>query len=267
MSRRAGREGWIRPRQAQPAGRIRRDAAEAASRTQDERTRLRERYEEVAALAGGLAHEIRNPLSTIGMLLELMAEDLSAPESPRDRRLWARLQTVQTRMPALGRDLERLPAVRAGRRARAGRDRSQPARAGIHRFLSARRAAARDRNQPAPGLGFAAGPGRPLAVAANAVEPGAQRPAGDARRRPAGAADAVRGRPRPLGDHRQRRRHGRGDPVQVVPHVLLHQDQRQRPGAGDGPQNRRSAPREHLLRQRARAGNPVFDFVPRPPHS
>jgi signal transduction histidine kinase len=63
---------------------------------QDERTRLLDRYEEVAALAGGLAHEIRNPLSTIGMLLELMAEDLSVPESPRDRRLWARLQTVQT---------------------------------------------------------------------------------------------------------------------------------------------------------------------------
>jgi signal transduction histidine kinase len=63
---------------------------------EEERTRLRERYEEVAALAGGLAHEIRNPLSTIGMLLELMAEDLSAAESPRDRRLWTKLQTVQT---------------------------------------------------------------------------------------------------------------------------------------------------------------------------
>jgi signal transduction histidine kinase len=61
-----------------------------------ERTQLRERYEEVAALAGGLAHEIRNPLSTIGMLLELMAEDLSAAESPRDRRLWTKLQTVRT---------------------------------------------------------------------------------------------------------------------------------------------------------------------------
>jgi len=71
-------------------------ASAEAALGQDERTRLLERYEEVAALAGGLAHEIRNPLSTIGMLLELMAEDLSVPESPRDRRLWARLQTVQT---------------------------------------------------------------------------------------------------------------------------------------------------------------------------
>lgn len=63
---------------------------------EDERTRLRERYEEVAALAGGLAHEIRNPLSTIGMLLELMAEDVSAADTPRERRLATRLQTVQT---------------------------------------------------------------------------------------------------------------------------------------------------------------------------
>jgi two-component system sensor histidine kinase HydH len=62
----------------------------------DERARLRERYQEVASLAGGLAHEIRNPLSTIGMLLELMSEDLADAASPRDRRLSNRLQTVQT---------------------------------------------------------------------------------------------------------------------------------------------------------------------------
>jgi two-component system sensor histidine kinase HydH len=64
--------------------------------TDDERARFRERYEEVASLAGGLAHEIRNPLSTIGMLLELMSEDLADAASPRDRRLSNRLQTVQT---------------------------------------------------------------------------------------------------------------------------------------------------------------------------
>jgi two-component system, NtrC family, sensor histidine kinase HydH len=60
-----------------------------------ERNWLRERYEEVAALAGGLAHEIRNPLSTIGMLLELMSEELQNPQSPRDRRLATKVQTVQ----------------------------------------------------------------------------------------------------------------------------------------------------------------------------
>jgi two-component system, NtrC family, sensor histidine kinase HydH len=63
--------------------------------TDPERTRLRAQYEEVAALAGGLAHEIRNPLSTIGMLLELMVEELGTAESPRDRRLMTKMQTVQ----------------------------------------------------------------------------------------------------------------------------------------------------------------------------
>jgi two-component system sensor histidine kinase HydH len=56
---------------------------------------LRRQYEEVAALAGGLAHEIRNPLSTIGMLLELMAEDLVTPETPRDRRVLTQVKTLQ----------------------------------------------------------------------------------------------------------------------------------------------------------------------------
>ena len=71
-------------------------ASASGALTDDERARFRERYEEVASLAGGLAHEIRNPLSTIGMLLELMSEDLADAASPRDRRLSNRLQTVQT---------------------------------------------------------------------------------------------------------------------------------------------------------------------------
>jgi len=72
------------------------EAMASGALTDDERARLRERYEEVASLAGGLAHEIRNPLSTIGMLLELMSEDLAEAASPRDRRLANRLQTVQS---------------------------------------------------------------------------------------------------------------------------------------------------------------------------
>ena len=42
----------------------------------DERAAARmETYTEFAALVGGLAHEIRNPLSTIRLNMELLAED------------------------------------------------------------------------------------------------------------------------------------------------------------------------------------------------
>ena len=61
-----------------------------------ERQRLHDRYAEIATLAGGLAHEIRNPLSTIVMNLELLAEDLAEEdESPRTRRMAGKVQSVQ----------------------------------------------------------------------------------------------------------------------------------------------------------------------------
>ncbi len=50
---------------------------------------------EIAVLAGGLAHEIKNPLSTIGLNLELMAEELDPPTSPREHRLLRKIQNVQ----------------------------------------------------------------------------------------------------------------------------------------------------------------------------
>lgn len=61
----------------------------------EERRQLRRQYAEIAALAGGLAHEIKNPLSTIHMLMEVMSEDVRDGHSPRDRRMLTRIQTVQ----------------------------------------------------------------------------------------------------------------------------------------------------------------------------
>ena len=66
-----------------------------ATLSDEERRRLLSQYAEIAVLAGGLAHEIKNPLSTIGLNLELMAEDLLSPESPRDRRLVQRVERVR----------------------------------------------------------------------------------------------------------------------------------------------------------------------------
>src|SRR5438876_8523920 len=61
----------------------------------DERQRLVAQFAEIAALAGGLAHEIKNPLSTISLNLDLLAEDVSAGESPRDRRMLKKILAVQ----------------------------------------------------------------------------------------------------------------------------------------------------------------------------
>lgn len=62
---------------------------------QQERERLQAENTELATLAGGLAHEIRNPLSTIGMNLELLAEELEGDESQRARRMLQRISSLQ----------------------------------------------------------------------------------------------------------------------------------------------------------------------------
>ena len=55
---------------------------------------LRERYAELAALAGSLAHEIKNPLSVIRMNMDLLSEDFAKAETPRDRRALAKIDMV-----------------------------------------------------------------------------------------------------------------------------------------------------------------------------
>lgn len=42
-------------------------------------------FEELAKLTGGLAHEIKNPLSTIKINLKLITEDAQAPETNPQR--------------------------------------------------------------------------------------------------------------------------------------------------------------------------------------
>jgi two-component system, NtrC family, sensor histidine kinase HydH len=61
----------------------------------DVERRLRAQYAEISQLAGGLAHEIRNPLSTLQLNLQLLAEDLQDPESPRERRALQRVERLQ----------------------------------------------------------------------------------------------------------------------------------------------------------------------------
>ena len=68
------------------------------------RTRGTEHLRELSQLTGGLAHEIKNPLSTINMNLKLLAEDLVHHDDELHRRWLRRLEAVQH-------ETERLRAV------------------------------------------------------------------------------------------------------------------------------------------------------------
>lgn len=76
---------------------------------------LRTRFHELAAMAGSLAHEIKNPLSVIRMNMELLAEDFDDPQTPRDRRALAKIEMVTkqcTRLENLLNDFLRFSKVR-----------------------------------------------------------------------------------------------------------------------------------------------------------
>ncbi|MCK4300137.1 MAG: two-component sensor histidine kinase, partial [Planctomycetes bacterium] len=66
--------------------------------------RQSERLAFVGALASGLAHEVRNPLSTLRLNLQLLAEDLENPDSVPAPRMRSRVQVLR-------REVERLNDV------------------------------------------------------------------------------------------------------------------------------------------------------------
>jgi signal transduction histidine kinase len=59
-------------------------------------------YRDLASLAGGLAHEIRNPLGTIAMNVQLLAEDLSEPKTQFERRMRQKMEVVSRECQRLG---------------------------------------------------------------------------------------------------------------------------------------------------------------------
>jgi signal transduction histidine kinase len=65
-------------------------------RAAEERARRQERLAELGALTGGLAHEIKNPLSTIGLNVQLASEAISDSQLPEDDKatLVRRVETV-----------------------------------------------------------------------------------------------------------------------------------------------------------------------------
>lgn len=52
-------------------------------------------YAELAQLTGRLIHDIKNHISTLGLNLQLLAEDLNEPETPRERRAHQRVLKLQ----------------------------------------------------------------------------------------------------------------------------------------------------------------------------
>ena len=70
-------------------------SSSASPSSEETNRRLLAAYTEIAKIAGGLAHEIKNPLSTIRLNMELLAEDFLDSEVPRDRRALSKINVVQ----------------------------------------------------------------------------------------------------------------------------------------------------------------------------
>ena len=56
---------------------------------------MNDQYAALAELAGGFIHEIKNHLSTLGLNLQLLAEDFSDAQTQRERRALSRVQRLQ----------------------------------------------------------------------------------------------------------------------------------------------------------------------------
>lgn len=51
---------------------------------------------DLAALAGGFVHELKNTLNTVSLNLQLLAEDFAEADSPRDRKAKSRVERLST---------------------------------------------------------------------------------------------------------------------------------------------------------------------------
>ncbi len=76
---------------------------ERRARVAERRARQAERMAELGAMTGGLAHEIKNPLSTIGLNAQLLAEGLQESSAPAEER-----QRLGRRLESLSREDDRL---------------------------------------------------------------------------------------------------------------------------------------------------------------
>ncbi len=72
-------------------------------------------YAALAELAGGFIHEIKNHLGTLGLNLQLLAEDFQEPQNLRERRALSRVQKLQgecERLTSLSNDFLRFARIK-----------------------------------------------------------------------------------------------------------------------------------------------------------
>ncbi|MHC4414608.1 MAG: sensor histidine kinase [Planctomycetota bacterium] len=80
--------------------------AERRARDAERRALDAERLAELGSMTGGLAHEIKNPLSTIGLNAQLMGEGINESDLPTEQR-----DRLLRRLDALAREIERLRTI------------------------------------------------------------------------------------------------------------------------------------------------------------
>jgi signal transduction histidine kinase len=99
-------------------------------RTAERRARAAERLAEIGGMTGGLAHEIKNPLSTIGLNAQLLAEgigDLHVDDAERGR--------LVRRVEALRREVDRLRDILQDFLKFAGTIRIEPVACDVNRLV------------------------------------------------------------------------------------------------------------------------------------
>ena len=89
-----------------PVTRVLLRRGEQRVRDAEKRARRSERLAELGSMTGGLAHEIKNPLSTIGLNAQLLAESIGEADLPDDER-----SRLTHRLDALQREVERLRGI------------------------------------------------------------------------------------------------------------------------------------------------------------
>lgn len=96
----------------------------------EHRLRAAERLAEIGKLTGGLAHEIKNPLSTVGLNAQLLAEGINElPIAPEDR------SRLTRRVDSLRREIDRLKGILTDFLEFAGEMRLEPARGDLNALV------------------------------------------------------------------------------------------------------------------------------------